>query len=242
MAVASATRPVRHDRTIVLAATVSLTVIAWSWLALAPGGSSFAAAFAMWMIMVVAMMLPPILPWILLFAATERRSSGDRPFGRTGLFVGGYLIAWTTFCAAAASSQLLLHAWVPRQFVDGRLELRAGGALLIVAGLFQLSDLKAACLAHCRNPLGFFLARWSDGPTGALRMGATHGLYCLGCCWALMALSFALGVMNLLWMACLTVMLCIETLAPRGAHLGRVFGLGLLAWGGGMVGEWIWNG
>ena len=102
---------------------------------------------------------------------------------------------------------------------------------MIVAGLFQLTPLKDACLAHCRSPLSFFLARWDGGPGGPFKMGARHGAWCVGCCWALMALSFVLGVMNLLWMAVLTTMIVAEQRTPRRWQLGRGFGVALVAWG-----------
>jgi predicted metal-binding membrane protein len=114
---------------------------------------------------------------------------------------------------------------------DLKVSAAVGGGLLVAAGLFQMTPLKAACLAHCRNPLSFFLARWQDGPVGAFQMGFRHGVYCLGCCWALMALSFALGVMNLLWMAALTLIICVEKIAFGGERMSRGLGFVLMAWG-----------
>ena len=186
----------------------------------------------MWMAMMVAMMLPPVLPWVLLFASTNRsRDPEAGPYFPTALFLGGYFAAWAPYCLAAALAQGLLQqaAWLST--VDLRVGPQAGGALLVAAGLFQVTPLKAACLKHCRTPLGFFLERWRDGPAGAFGMGLRHGLYCLGCCWALMGLSFALGVMNLLWMAVLTGILCVEKIAPGGQALSRAFGVLLTVWG-----------
>lgn len=111
----------------------------------------------------------------------------------------------------------------------------AGAVLLLLAGAVQFSPLKGACLRHCRSPLGYFLTRWRDGPRGAFSMGFHHGVYCLGCCWALMALAFALGTMNLAWMAAVTLLLCIEKIAPGGEHWSKVFGLLLLGWGAAML-------
>ena len=107
----------------------------------------------------------------------------------------------------------------------------AAGALLILAGAVQFSPLKNACLTHCRSPVGYFLTRWRNGPRGAFSMGFHHGVYCLGCCWALMALAFALGTMNLVWMAAVTLMLCAEKIAPGGQHWSKVFGVAFFVWG-----------
>ena len=136
----------------------------------------------------------------------------------------GYGAVWGAYALAAASVQVgLQHAGVlvaPGPTLPARL----GGLVLVAAGVFQFLPLKAACLSLCRSPVSFFLASWRDGPGGAFRMGVRHGSHCLGCCWALMAAAFALGVMNLSWMAALTVVLCVEKLVPRGAELGRMAG------------------
>jgi predicted metal-binding membrane protein len=199
-----------------------------------PGGglaapSALATAFAMWMTMMVAMMLPPVMPWILLYSSASAARGSS--LGPTALFVGGYLAVWAAFSGVAAAVQLVLQrgGWVTGH--DPKSGPIVGGALLIGAGVFQLTPLKSACLAHCRSPLSFFLERWQDGPAGALRMGVRHGLFCLACCWALMSLSFALGVMNLLWMAVLTLMLCVEKIAPGGQAFSRLFGGALAVWG-----------
>jgi predicted metal-binding membrane protein len=200
------------------------------------GAGALVVAGTMWMVMMVAMMLPPVLPWILLFSEVGRLRGGARSASGTlqfptALFAGGYFAVWGAFSLAAAAGQL----WLQRAALldPQRLALAPalGGALWIVAGLFQLSPLKAACLRHCRTPLGILLASWSPGPGAALRLGLRHGAYCLGCCWALMALSFALGVMNLAWMAFLTVFLCVEKIAPAGELASRAFGLFGLGWG-----------
>ena len=105
------------------------------------------------------------------------------------------------------------------------------GVLLVAAGLSQFLPLKRACLSHCRNPLTYFLARWKNGPTGGFRLGLTHGAYCLGCCWLVMLSGFGVGLMNLAWMALLTVVLCLEQVAPGGERIGQAAGLGMAAWG-----------
>jgi predicted metal-binding membrane protein len=230
---------VSRNRLIVSLSAVCIAGL--SWLAmiaghtlLHPGGgigtpAAFAAAFTMWMVMMVAMMLPAVMPWILLFSSTS--ASRGSSLGSTALFTGGYFAVWAVFSAVAAAVQLILQRGALLTGHDPRSGPILGGALLVGAGLFQLTPLKSACLAHCRSPLSFFLARWQDGPAGALRMGTRHGLYCLVCCWALMSLSFALGVMNLLWMAVLTLMLCVEKIAPGGHGLSRLFGAALTVWG-----------
>lgn len=234
-------RGVSRDRIVISAAVALLLAVSWAVLAyhgadythaLTPHSASptfagFALAFLMWMVMMTAMMLPSVMPWITLFASTSRRSDAEaEPLVSTGLFVSGYFAIWGAYSAGAAFAQLLLQrgAQLP-------LAPYVGGALLLSAGAFQLTPIKAACLRHCRSPLGFFLSQWRDGPVGAFQMGFRHGTYCLGCCWALMALSFALGVMNLLWMAALTLLLCVEKLAPGGQTVSRVFGVVLAAWG-----------
>jgi predicted metal-binding membrane protein len=195
-------------------------------------GPGLPATFAMWMVMMLAMMLPPVMPWILLFATASRRREGQRrPYGDTALFTSGYFVIWAVFSLGAAVLQLALQRWAlidPLQLKTGPV---AGGVVLVVAGAFQWTPLKSACLKHCRSPLGFFLSRWDDGPAGALRMGLTHGIYCLTCCWGLMIVSFALGTMNLLWMALLTLMLCVEKIAPAGGFFSRLFGVALVVWG-----------
>ena len=232
----------RSDRLVVVSAAAGLLALSWLILLraehtggqphdalLAPhahgaGAAALLSGFCMWMVMMVAMMLPAVMPWILLFTRLSRGKEA-------GLFSAGYLVAWAGFSLAAA----LVQSGLQQSGLFDAAELRTGrllGAIvLIAAGLFQISPLKAACLRHCRTPLAFFLARWRDGPAGALGMGLRHGLWCLACCWALMAVSFALGVMNLLWMAALTVFLCVEKVAPAGARLGRAAGVVLLVWG-----------
>ena len=199
--------------------------------------SSFLLAASMWFGMMAAMMLPVSVPWVRALISLSDGSGGVRgrtsparePWARVrsgALFLAGYLSVWLLFSLAAAAVQLGTAAVVPLDR-DGPL----AGFLLVGAGLYQLSPVKAACLRHCRNPLTYFLTRWRDGPRGALGMGWGHGLYCLGCCWALMALALVLGVMNLLWMAVLAAVVCVENLAPGGAVIGRIAGVGLVVWG-----------
>jgi len=197
------------------------------------GGVEFAWVFLMWLAMMVAMMLPPVLPWIWVFAAaTKGRPDAPPAWGRTAIFSSGYFALWSLYSLAAAAAQIALAQLALLEPATLRVGAVAGGVLLVVAGVVQFTPLKRACLKHCRSPLGYFLARWRDGPRGAFSMGFRHGVYCLGCCWALMALSFALGTMNLLWMVVVTLLLCVEKIAPGGENWSRVFGVGFVAWGG----------
>ncbi|MDW7709142.1 MAG: DUF2182 domain-containing protein [Deferrisomatales bacterium] len=199
-------------------------------------GASLPAASAMWMAMMVAMMLPPVLPWIWFFAAATRPTApGRRLWGRTVVFASGYFALWALYSVSAAGAQTGLAARALLHPTALKVAPAAGGVLLLLAGAIQFSPLKSACLKHCRSPVGYFLTRWRDGPRGAFSMGFRHGLYCLGCCWALMALAFALGTMNLVWMAAVSLLLCVEKIAPGGERWSKVFGVGLLAWGAALL-------
>jgi predicted metal-binding membrane protein len=178
----------------------------------------------MWWVMMVAMMIPSAAPMILLYARVFRHGQARGQLSAslvpTGSFAAGYLVCWLGFSALATALQFaleragLVHGmwmWSTSRW------LTAG--LLITAGLFQLTPLKAACLAHCRAPAGFLSRHWRPGHLGAFRLGVVHGAYCLGCCWALMLLLFAAGIMNLVWIAGLAVLVLIEKLAPFGASL-----------------------
>ena len=188
--------------------------------------------FVMWSVMMVAMMVPSVAPLILMVvAANRRRRRHEDPLVPTGLFLVGYLLAWTGFSVVATlvqwglrSAALLSPAMVSTSSV-------LGGGLLLVAGLFQFSPLKNACLTHCRSPMGFIMSHWREGVGGAVRMGTEHGLYCVGCCWILMALLFVAGVMNLLWVAVISAFVLAEKVLPRGDVVGRVTGVLLAASG-----------
>jgi predicted metal-binding membrane protein len=191
-----------------------------------------ALTFAMWTVMMVAMMLPSAAPMILFFhrIAADRAAKGQ-PAVPTAVFAGAYLAVWTAFALAATGAQWGLHEAAllsPLLRVSSPL---LGGALLAAAGVFQLTPLKHACLARCRTPLGFLLTEWREGARGAWVMGLRHGAFCTGCCWALMALLFVGGVMNLLWVAALAVVVLAEKVLPRGELLGRLGGGLLIAWG-----------
>lgn len=194
------------------------------------GGADLAMLFLMWAVMMAAMMLPSAAPVMLLVVGTYRRR-GDRSRPLTALFAAGYLLAWTAFSGLAAVTQLLLHRAAVLSASMASQSAVVGGAILIVVGVYQWLPLKQACLTRCRSPLGFLTQEWREGAAGALVMGARHGLYCVGCCSALMAMLFVAGVMNLLWVAAIAAFVFLEKLAPYGARVGRVAGALLVVWG-----------
>ena len=195
-------------------------------------GADFALTFLMWAVMMVGMMVPSAAPMSLLFAAVAPRAREQgSPSAPTAIFVAGYVAVWTLFSVAATAAQWGLERAALLSPMLSSTSRWFGAALLIGAGLYQWTPWKNACLEHCRAPALFFAAQWRDGALGAFRMGAAHGLYCLGCCWVLMALLFFGGVMNLLWVAGLALFVLLEKLAPWGASAGRVAGLALLVAG-----------
>jgi predicted metal-binding membrane protein len=198
------------------------------------GTAELIMLFLMWTVMMIAMMLPSAAPIILLVVGTYRRR-GDRSRVLTSSFISGYLAAWTAFSAIAAITQFMLHRAALLSPSMASSSAIAGGAILLVAGAYQWLPLKYACLTHCRSPLDFLTREWREGAWGALIMGLRHGLYCVGCCWALMILLFAAGVMNLLWVAAIAAFVLVEKLAPHGARIGRVAGVLLVAWGSWIV-------
>ena len=193
----------------------------------------------MWAVMMVGMMLPSATPTILLFAAVSRRHKpGGRRLAPVWTFVAGYISIWTAFSLGATALQWgLERAALLSPMMAGTSAL-FGGSILIAAGLYQLSPAKHRCLEHCRTPIAFLSRRWRNGASGAWVMGLEHGAFCLGCCWVLMALLFVGGVMNLLWVAALTIFVLAEKALPFGRGLGRVSaallvlaGLGVMAAG-----------
>jgi predicted metal-binding membrane protein len=195
------------------------------------GVADWFALFIMWAVMMAGMMLPSAAPVILLILAVYRRRDDVRARVSTAAFVGGYLIAWTTFSAAAAALQVGLHraALLTPEMASGSATLAA--IVLIVAGVYQWLPIKNTCLAHCQSPLGFLSQHWREGAAGGLKMGLRHGGFCVGCCWALMALLFVVGVMNLLWVAVIAAFVLVEKLLRGGVGIGRVAGVLLILWG-----------
>ena len=194
----------------------------------------FAATLAMWMVMMVGMMVlraPRRL--MLLFDALRMHGDPARRRDRraTTLFAAGYVLAWGAFSVLATTAQWALTASKLLVGDDDRQSPAFAGSLLMIAGAYQFTPLKTACLSQCRSPAEFLVKHGRPGPLGPLLMGLQHGVQCIGCCWALMALLFAIGVMNLLWVAALAVFVFIEKLAPAGPLVGRVGGFLLICAG-----------
>jgi predicted metal-binding membrane protein len=243
-------RVLRRDRLVAAAALAAVAVLAWGYVLVAAGmdmgvamagaampapmpwSPGHAATMAlMWALMMLAMMLPGAAPMILLHATVSRRRDPARGGRRAALFALGYAAVWGGFALAATAAQ-----WALERAALLTPAMAAGSAVLasllfLGAGIYQFTPLKRACLRHCRSPLEFLAAHWRGGAGGAVAMGARHGAYCLGCCWAVMLLLFAGGVMNLAWIAGLALLVLAEKLLPAGPLVGRVLGVGLIAWG-----------
>jgi predicted metal-binding membrane protein len=236
---------VRRDRLVAALGLGTVAALAWAWL-LAAGRMADGAMLApmawtpahaammllMWWIMMAAMMLPAAAPVLLLQAATQRRRLPTaRPYPAVALGTAGYLGVWGLFALLATFAQWALE----RSGLLSPMTMSAGhalgGILLLMAGLYQLTPLKQACLRHCRSPFAFLTAHWRPGAVGAVRLGLVHGAYCLGCCWLLMALLFVGGVMSPFWIGALALYVLLEKLGPYGERLSRVAGLLLLAAG-----------
>jgi predicted metal-binding membrane protein len=192
--------------------------------------NTFALALLMWCIMMIGMMVPSAAPMILLFAViTRKQSPGGNPGTSIAIFIASYLIIWAIFSLFATLAQWALTevALLSPMMVSNSNILTIG--LLLACGTYQLSPLKQACLGKCRSPLSFLMNEWQQGNIGALKMGLSHGAYCVGCCWLLMALLFIGGVMNLLWIAMIAGLALMEKVFPHGELLGKLGGAMLLA-------------
>jgi predicted metal-binding membrane protein len=224
-------RALRHDRVVIGVVLAALTVLSWLEMVLPAGapagperlmpccGSRFGVAFGMWVVMMAGMMIPSVAPMVITHAAiARRRAAAGAPLLSSLLssllFLTGYLVAWSGFSAVAALAQSALYHGA---LLDGRslsIGRWAGAAVLVAAGVFQLLPAKSACLSRCRAPVGYFMTEWREGRSGALRMGLTHGATCIGCCWLLMAVLFAVGIMNMIWGAAITAFVLAEKVLP----------------------------
>ncbi len=247
----------RHGRLLVVAALGAVTALSWLYLVRMNAGmghgmspergiasmampamppslpEQFLAAGVMWSIMMVAMMLPTALPAAAIFDNLARRRAAQTGAAGvyTSLYVVGYIAAWTLYSLLAAVGQIMLSraALLTPMLESASLVLSA--LILLCAGVFQFTPFKDACLSKCRVPLAFFLAEWRDGHAGALKVGLRHGSYCVGCCWAVMAVVLVVGAMNLLWMAALTLFILGEKVAPARLRVREISGAVLIAWG-----------
>lgn len=235
----------RRDRIVITLALAALTALAWAFTVhqaammtgmdhasmRAPTWNQLDVAllFAMWCVMMVAMMTPAVGPMTVAFAAiNRRRRERAAPYVATAVFVAGYLVAWSGFSMLATALQIALHAtgWLDPMMMQTSVPVSA--ALFLTAGLYQWSSLKDVCLTRCRSTQGFILSEWRDGATGAFVMGCRHGLFCIGCCAPLMMLLFAVSVMDLRWVAGLTAIVLVEKLLPNPGFWRRLVGIGLI--------------
>jgi predicted metal-binding membrane protein len=194
-----------------------------------PWAARIGAFLAVWLVMVGAMMLPTVVPLVRLFVPVSARA--PRPVAARIAFLAGYLAVWTAFAGVALLGDAGVHGLVDRwPWLAARPELVLG-ATLVLAGAFQFSPLKNACLTACRNPVGFLWQHYRRGPAGGWLLGMRHGLSCLGCCWALMLVMFGTGVGSLAWMLALTAVMVIEKTSRWGARLVFPLGVALLVAG-----------
>jgi len=254
--------PSRRDRALIAGCVALITALAWAYLVhlnrhmASPieadtmmaamgmvmnqpwGAGDLLLTFVMWAVMMVGMMAVPALPVLLLFAGMHARRVDRGVAPAVPSFGLGYLIVWLGFSACATAAQWALHEGALLSSSMATSSTAVAGVILIAAGGYQLTPLKTGCLARCRSPLGFLMSNWRDGASGAFRMGFRHGLFCLGCCWALMAVLFVVGVMNLAWVGVLTLFILAEKIGPAGARLSRVGGAVLIALGVVLVSRW----
>jgi predicted metal-binding membrane protein len=187
-----------------------------------------------WVTMMAAMMLPSVAPMVLMFSAISSSRARSRSAAPTWIFVAGYLLAWTAYGLAAYGVYRAAKAAAPDFLAWDQAGRYLAGGGLALAGLYELTPLKAVCLRHCRGPMHFVLRGWHEGAGGALRMGFEHGVYCVGCCWGLMVALFALGVMSLTWMAAIAGLIFVQKVLPLGNRLAPVFAIAFVA-----VGIWV---
>ena len=185
-----------------------------------------------WVTMMAAMMLPSAVPMVLLFS--KAAGSASRPGLRTALFVVGYLIAWTAFGVVAYALFRLVRGVDPSFLAWDRAGPEVTGAAIALAGVYQLTPAKRVCLRHCRTPLSFLMHHWHGGFLGAVRMGIVHGAWCIGCCWALMVVLFAVGVMSITWMVVVSAIVFAEKVLPVGERVAQALAVALVA-----LGVWV---
>jgi predicted metal-binding membrane protein len=241
-------KALRHDRLIVAIGLAAAVALAWAYLASGAGidmsmagmamdpmpWSTFDAAlmFAMWWVMMIAMMVPSAAPMVLLFTAIKRKQEAQvSPPVEAWVFLSGYLLIWAGFSLVATLAQWGLERAGLVSMTVASSSTTFGGVILLAAGLYQFTPVKSACLRFCQSPVLFLSRYWRPGSAGALRMGLQHGGYCLGCCWFLMMLLFVAGIMNLVWIAGIALYVACEKLLPLGQRLSRAAGVSLIVAG-----------
>jgi predicted metal-binding membrane protein len=231
-------RLVARGELILAALLLALGALAWAITAdrmkgmdAGPGTDPGTVGFfvVVWVVMMAAMMFPSVLPMVVVYDRVSRRHGG------TPFFVAGYLLTWTVAGLAAYGLFVAGRAIAGHALAWDRAGRYVAATVLVVAAVYQLTPLKNRCLSKCRGPLRFVLESWREGRVGALRMGAAQGAWCVGCCWALMAALFALGVMSLAWMAFVAALIALEKLAPWRAAANRAIAIGLLVVGIGLA-------
>src|SRR5690349_11472667 len=236
-------RSLLRQRNLILAVLVALAAAAWGLLVWQQASTGMAMNtptmglraplfLAVWIAMMVALMFPPAAPMILTFHQLQaaERTRGET-FVSTWVFVAAYLLVWAVSGVAAFAAASGAEALAKRADLSGATAARIGGAMLVLAGVYQFSPLKNLCLAKCRSPLAFIMTSWRDGTAGALRMGLTHGFYCLGCCWLLFVVLFPLGIMNVAAMAVLALLIYAEKILPMGRRIAQLAAVVLVAYG-----------
>jgi predicted metal-binding membrane protein len=233
------------QRNIVLGLLLALAAAAWAALVWQSAGAETDMAMAsptmglraplflaIWVVMMVAMMFPTAAPMILTFHKVQagKRQRGEA-FVSTWAFVAAYLLVWTLTGIAAYAGAIAAETLAAEVALSSAAAARIGGAVLIAAGLYQLTPLKDLCLSKCRTPISFIMTSWREGTAGALRMGLVHGAYCLGCCWLLFVILFPLGIMNIAAMAVVTLVIFAEKSLPWGRATARAAAAALMAYG-----------
>lgn len=197
-----------------------------------------ALVFVMWAVMMIGMMAPSAAPMILMYARVARQGrSAGKPLAATGWFAAGYMLAWMGFSLVATGVQWVLEREALLDASMASANASLGAAVLIAAGIYQWSPFKNACLAQCQTPFRFLMSHggFRGSVPGCLQLGLLHGMYCVGCCWVLMALLFVVGVMNVLWIVLLAVLVLLEKVAPWGRWVARAAGVVCIAAGAWMM-------
>lgn len=243
----------KKDRLILIICLVGISIISWGYIVYlykqmypmnmkaflfampmtaAWSLTDFLLLFLMWFVMMVAMMTASVAPLILIFAMVNRQKQQQQnPYVPAGYLFAGYYFTWAIFSLLATLLQWALQQvnWLNPDMVITHKILGAG--ILIVAGIFQFTSLKQRCLTHCQTPVDFIHKKWAAGKTGAFKMGIQNGIYCLGCCWILMAVLFVAGIMNLLWIALITLFVLLEKLVPQYKWISFIAGAALIGYG-----------